>query len=250
MKKYLLTLAIILFFGQAFTQEEDNTSYEMFELIYLTPKTESIWELMEALAEHNKTFHQEGPYKSHVWMINTGPHTGDICWAMGPCTFTELDDRPNDMDHTEHWMKNVMPHVKKVTDGEYWKKDDKLSYDPEAEFSGKEIWAVYDIKPFEGYRFTALLEKVKKVYDEKSYPYYFNIYRSQFDGGKGHDVAIAFGFKNYSFFDEEDKFWKDYEDVHGEGSRWKFFEEYRDVVVHTYDELSEYNAYMSGAEEE
>jgi hypothetical protein len=135
--------------------------------------------------------------------------------------------------------------VKKVSDGEYWKRNDKLSHTPEGSSAGKEIWSVYDIVPFEGYRFNALLENVVKVYKEKNYPNYFQVYNSEFDGGNGHDVAIGFGFKNYSFFDEDEKFWKDYEEIHGEGSRWKFFEEYREVVKSSYDELSEYIPEMS-----
>ncbi len=247
MKKLLnLFLMLMIFSTVAISQEaEPEKDYDMFEIMYLTPKTDRIIELGDAMAKHNRTYHKDAPYKAHVWMVNTGPHTGDLAWVMGPCTFTEMDSRPDSEEHQEDWLTNVMPNVESVSDGEYWKLDEKVSHQPEGSFSGKEIWSVYDIKPFEGYRFTALLEKVKKVYEEKSYPNYFEVYRSQFDGGNGHDVAIGFGFPNYAFFDEEDKFWNDYEEVHGEGSKWKFFEEYREIVVSSYDELSEYVTELS-----
>ena len=219
MKKTLLLFFAATMVLSGMSQESEDTSYEMFELLYLTPRTDKIMELGEALAEHNKKFHADAPHQAHVWMCNTGPHTGDLVWVMGPMTFTDMDSRPDTKEHTEDWMKNVMPNVKMVSDGEYWKRDDKLSYTPEGATAGKEIWSVYDIVPFEGYRFKALLEKVVEVYREKNYPNYFQVYNSQFDGGNGHDVAIEFGFKNYAFFDEEDKFWKDYEEVHGEGER-------------------------------
>lgn len=248
MKKSFLLVLAIAFVSSVFSQEEDK-SYKMYELMYITPKTDKIKELGEALANHNKTYHNEGPFTAHIWMANTGPHTGDLIWSMGPLTFTDLDNRPDEEAHMADWTENVMPNIKKISEGEYWKLDEKVSHTPEGSFSGKEIWSVYDIKPFEGYRFTALLEKVVEVYKAKSYPNYFQVYRSQFDGGNGRDVAIGFGFKNYSFFDEDDKFWKDYEEVHGEGSRWKFFEEYRDVVEHSFDELSEYVPALSGGSE-
>ncbi len=250
MKKTLLLLFAVSVLFAGYSQESEEKTYKMYELTYLTPRTDKLMELNEALANHNKKFHSESPYQAHVWMVNTGPHTGDLCWVMGAMTFTDMDSRPDTKEHTEDWMMNVMPNVKRVSDGEYWKLDEKVSYMPEGSFTGKEIWSVYDIQPFEGYRFTALLEKVVEVYKAKNYPNYFGVYRSQFDGGNGHDVAIGFGFKNYSFFDEDDKFWGDYEEVHGEGSRWKFFEEYREVVKGSYDELSEYLPEMSGGEGE
>jgi hypothetical protein len=242
MKKMFKTLILFILIGSvAYAQEtETDKDYKMYEISYLKPRTDKLVELGEALKNHNRTYHKDAPYKAHVWMANTGPHTGDLVWVMGPCTFSDLDNRPDSEEHTTDWITNVMPNVKEVSDGEYWKLDDKVSYEPEGSFSGKEIWTVYDIKPFEGYRFTALLEKVVEVYKEKAYPNYFQVFRSQFDGGNGRDIAIGFGFPNYSFFDEDDKFWADYEEVHGEGARWKFFEEYREIVVSSSDELSEY----------
>jgi len=247
MKKSISIFALLLVFVvSGFTQEKD---YKMYEMMYIKPKYDKMVELGDAMIEHNEKYHNEGPYKVSVWLVNSGPHTGEWVWVMGPCTFTELDSRPDSEEHTKHWIEEVMPYVKDISEGEYWKMDDKLSYSPEGSFSGKEIWAVYDIKPFEGYRFTALLEKVVEVYKQKNYPNYFEVYRSQFSSATGRDVAIGFGFKNYAFFDEEDNFWKDYEEVHGEGSKWKFFEEYKDIVISSYDELSEFVPELSGGKE-
>lgn len=234
-KTIILFTVIVAFVFSGFAQETD---YNMYQMIYITPKYDKLKELGEAMAKHNKEFHN-GTYKASIWMAQTGPHTGDWCWVMGPGTYTELDSRPESKEHMEDWRDNVMPHVKKLSEGEYWKRDDKHSYIKDDAFSGKEIWSMYDIKPFEGYRFNELLKNVVEVYKQKDYPNYMEVYRTQFSSENGRDIAIAFGFKNWAFFDEEDKFWKDYEEVHGEGSKWKFFEEYRDVVVSTYDEVSE-----------
>ncbi|MBN2173813.1 MAG: hypothetical protein JW731_06765 [Bacteroidales bacterium] len=247
MKKSLLTFfTITAFVIVGLSQEKE---YKMYEMMYIKPKTDKLKELGDAMASHNKKYHNEGPYKASVWMANTGPHTGEWVWVMGPCTFTQLDSRPESKEHTEDWMSSVMPYVEEISEGEYWKMDDKVSYSPEGSFSGKEIWTVYDIKTMEMYRFNALLEKVVEVYKQKNYPNYFEVYRTQFSSPSGRDVAIGFGFKNYAFFDKEDTFWKDYEGVHGEGSKWKFFEEYRDIVISTYDEVSEYVPELSGGTE-
>lgn len=245
MKKIALFIALFGFLFSAYAQEEDK-SYEMFEIMYLKPRTDKLKELNEAMAKHNQAFHNEAPYTAHVWSINTGPHTGDLAWVMGPLTFTDLDSRPDTEEHTTDWMENVMPFIKEVSDGEYWKMDEKSSYSPEGSFTGKEVWRVFDIKPFDGYRFTALLEKIAEVYRAKEYPNYFQVYKSQFRGGNGHDVAVGTSFKNYAFFDEDKKFWDDFEEVHGEGSRWKFIEEFRDVVNNSFEELSEIIPGLSG----
>ncbi|MEZ5196672.1 MAG: hypothetical protein R2764_09800 [Bacteroidales bacterium] len=246
-KPTTLIIALLAFAFMGIAQESD---YKMWEMMYIKPKYDKLKELGEAMANHNKKFHNEDPHKASIWMAQTGPHTGKWVWVMGPCKFSDLDHRPDDSDHMEDWRDNVMPYVMDISEGEYWKLDDKVSYMPDGSFSGKEIWTVYDIAPFDGYRFTALLEKVVEVYKQKSYPNYFEVYRSQFQSGSGRDVAISFGFKTWAFFDEEDNFWKDYEEVHGEGSKWKFFEEYRDVVVSSYDEVSEYIPELSGGVKE
>lgn len=245
MKKTMIISAISMMIAVSVLAQEKN--YEMVETMYIKPKGEKMKEFITALTNHSKKFHTTDPNKSGVWLVNTGPYTGWLAWVVGPCTFSQMDGRRvNEKEHTEDWLFSVMPHIEEVSEGEYWKKDDKVSWEPDGSFSGREVWSIYDIKPFEGYRFTGLLEKVADVYKKKNYPNYFEVYRNQFESNCGHDVAIAFGFKNWAFFDEEDMFWKDYEEVNGEGSKMKFFEEYRDVVLSSYDEVSEYLPDLSG----
>jgi hypothetical protein len=244
-KTILLMMSFFLLVSLGFAQEK---KYEMYEMQYMKPKNDKLKELNAAMANHNKKYHSTGPYSAHVWLAETGPHTGEWCWVMGPCTFTELDSRPDSKEHTEDWMYNVMPYVESVSDGEYWKLDDKLNYSPEGSFSGKEVWTVYNLKPYEGYRFTVLCEKVMEVYKKKNYPEYFRVYRTQFSSDSGRDIAIGFGFKNWAYFDQEDTFWKDYEEIHGEGSKWKFTEEYREIVESSFEEVSTLIPELSGPE--
>jgi hypothetical protein len=201
------------------------------------------------MAEHNKKYHNEGPYTAHVWAVHTGPHEGQWLWVMGPCTFTDLDNAPAGGEaHDKDWQENVAAHCDKIHEFKYWKMNEKVSYDPEEAPGEKVLWTTFDIKPFEMYHFTAMLEKVVEVYNTKKYDNGFYVYESQFDSGDGQDVVIEWQFKNWAWFDKEDRFVKDYEEIHGEGSWVKFMEEYRDVVESSFDELAEYMKDLSGGE--
>lgn len=239
----LVVLVVVVLFATA--QEKE---YIMFETIYMKPNMEKMDELKKGLAEHNEKYHKEGtPYDSHIWHVHTGPHEGQLLWAMGPCTFTQLDDRPTGEDHEKDWADNVAPYIKNATGLAYWKRDDKLSYNPQLDGeASKVIWALYKIKPFEEYRFDEILKKVAKVYKEKEYPYGFAVYKSQFDLESGYELVIETMFDKWAFFDRDMTFKKDFEEIHGEGSWYKIMEEYKDVVCDVVDELAEFQPEMSG----
>lgn len=235
----ILLLAITVFaFGQS--------DYKMLELVYLKPYPGVDMEAAsKGIAEHNKKYHSEDPYKSSVWSNLTGSMAGTICWAMYPATFTDYDNRKNMDDHDKDWDKAVTPYFEMVLN-EYWRFDDKNSYLPEDHKQGeKVVFTVFDIKAGEGYRFKEILKKVSEVYNEKKYTYNFTVYWNQFDNKAGRDVAIEVMFDKFAFLDEDHKMKKDYEEVHGEGSWWKLIEEYQDVVVSADDELSVRIAEMS-----
>ena len=220
--------------------------YAMWETMYLTPKSGKTEDLKKGMAEHNKKYHAKDPYTAHVWNIFTGKHEGEWLWAMGPCTFTDLDSRPEGEEHDKDWAENVEAYLEKSSDLRYWRLDEKLSYNPENAPMGKVIWTSYDVKDFEGYRFDEMLKKVVEVYKQKNYPNSMLVYESQFASEDGMDVVIEWSFDKWAFFDKEDKFVKDYEEIHGEGTWKHFMEEYRDIVVKAVDELAEYMPELSG----
>ncbi|RLD83487.1 MAG: hypothetical protein DRJ02_12865, partial [Bacteroidetes bacterium] len=113
----------------------------------------------------------------------------------------------------------------------------------------KVIWTVFDIKPGDGYRFAAILEKVAEVYKEKKYEHNFSVYWNKFDNKQGRDVVVEVSFNTWSFMDEDNKMKKDYEEVHGEGSWFKLIEEFRDVVVSSEDEVSVLIPELGGAQD-
>ena len=213
--------------------------YEMMELVYLKPiPGADLEEASKAMAEHNKKYHAEDPYKASVWSNLTGSRVGQWVWVMNPATFSYYDSRPAGKEHDKDWDKVVAPYFELVAN-EYWKEDSKLSYMPE-DFTkgGKVVFTVYDIRPGDSYRFKALLEKISEVYKQKKYTYDFTVYWNKFDNKEGRDVAIEVMFDKWAFLDEDHALKTDYEEIHGEGSWWKLIEEYRDVVVSSEDELS------------
>ncbi len=233
------TMMIVVLFVCTTLIAFGQSDYKMLELAYLKPLPGADLEAAsKAIAEHNKKFHAEDPYKASVWSNMTGSMVGSWVWVMYPANFTHYDDRPSGKEHDKDWDKATRPYFKLIAN-EYWKEDDKLSYTPE-EFkqAGKVVFTIFDIKPGDSYRFKAILEDISKVYNEKKYDYNFVVYWNQFENKNGRDVAIEVMFEKWSFLDADHGLKKDFEEVHGEGSWWKLIEEYRDIVISSEDELS------------
>jgi len=120
MRKLTLTfLAIVALTAFTFAQEDE--SYTMFDNTRLVVKTDRYKEFGKAMANHNKTYHNEGPYHANVWSVSVGEDAGQIIWSMGPCTYTEHDGRPSGKEHMEDWLFNVMPNVKYIDESNFWK---------------------------------------------------------------------------------------------------------------------------------
>lgn len=227
----LFMAATMIAFGQS--------DYKMLELVYLKPYPGADLEAAsKAMAEHNKKFHAEDPFKASVWSNLTGSMVGTWVWVMYPANFTAYDSRPAGKDHDADWDQTIGPYFKVVAN-EYWKEDEKLSYVPEDFKSGeKVVWTIFDIAPGDSYRFKAMLEKIVEVYRQKKYDHNFSVYWNQFENKDGRDVAIEVMFDKWGWLDEDHSIKKDYEEIHGEGSWWRIIEEYRDVVISAEDELS------------
>ncbi len=236
MRRIILSAAMFIAAAMiAFGQSD----YKMMELVYMKPIPGADLEAAsKAIAQHNKKYHAEDPFKASVWSTLTGSMMGTWVWVMYPGTFTDYDNRPAGKDHDSDWDKAIGPYFKVVAN-EYWKEDEKHSYFPEEFKSGeKVVFTIFDIKPGENYRFKAILKKVAEVYKEKKYDRNFSVYWNRFENKDGRDVAIEVMFDKWAFLDEDHSMKKDYEEVHGEGTWFQLIEEYRDVVVSAEDELS------------
>lgn len=248
MRRFTTTiLAIMAFVAFTFAQEDEN--YVMFENSRFVVKTDKYKEFGKAMAHHNKTYHSgDSPYHANVWSVSVGADAGHIVWSMGPCTFAQHDGRPSGSEHMEDWMFNVMPNIKYHDGTNMWKMDKDHSYNPKNVRSTKLSIRVYDLEDFQGYRFKEILSKVIEVYKEKEYEETLGTYWSQFDTEANEDVAIVWGFDKWAWFDKDSKFKADFEEVHGEGSWFKFLEELKGCIISAKDEVWELIPELSGGE--
>jgi len=235
-------ILLLLCFTTAFSQAD----YEMYLQIMLEPRLDQISLFEKNLAEHNKKFHSDGFQKTSVYSVSSGSNAGKYAWVMGPLTFTDFDSKELDKDHDADWNDNVLALCSSVSDFEWWKFKDDLSYVPEGSETGKEVFRVYDITKGQGYRFEEVLKKVVAVYKAKDYPDYFRVYYSEFNSNSNRDVAFSSGFKTWASLDEKSTFKKDFEEVHGAGSWFTFIEEYRASYNSYEDELSMRSPHLSG----
>ena len=241
---FLALMAITVF---SLAQEEE--SYIMFENTRFVVKTDKYKEFGKAMANHNKTYHADGPYHANVWSVAVGENAGQIVWSMGPCTYAEHDNRPSGKEHMEDWLFNVMPNIESTNGSNFWKMDKEYSHMPEEQVATKLSIRVYDIEDWQGYRFKEILKKVLKVYKEKDYEWSFGAYWSEFDVNADEDVAIVWGFEKWAWFDKDPQFKKDFEEIHGKGSWQKFLEELRGTIKGSKDEVWELIPELSGSGE-
>lgn len=249
---FLMMLAFVVGFNQTVKSQEKTTSYQMWESISITPDNTKLKLLGDALRKHNQTFHKQGPYKSSVYNIVSGPNIGKIVWEMGPITFSQLDKRPSGAAHDDEWRDLVMPYVKSMTHGEYWRKDDKLSNTSSMSADGVShplLFVRYlEVADNQGHNVNHLLkqisETVKAMEGDNPWGVYYNEFRQ---GAKiGRHIATVSFYKNWTEFDTENHFRKVFEKIHGENSWDAFDKSMSNTFSNSWDEIWEYNAKLSG----
>jgi hypothetical protein len=222
----------------------------MYESIYLKPDTKHLKELSANMKAHNKKYHNTAPYTALVWNVSTGPRAGDIVWMMGPCTFTDLDSRPSADGHDDDWMHNVLPYVKDVGTGEYWRRDDDLSMPSD---DGKPIIRVrfMVVNQEEDHRVDGLLEQISKTVKEMEGDFSWSVYDNMFrQGSIGRHIALVTGFNNWAALDEDGNFGEVFNKIYGEDAVRKFGEEMADVFEDSYDEYWTLMPELSGMDNE
>ncbi len=243
MKK--LKFLIVLLLAGITTYGQD--SYIMYETMYIKPKSSKIKEFNEALATHNKKFHAEGPNAVAIQQVANGSRAGQLVWVMGPLTFTDLDHRPSDEAHMDDWNA-VMPFIDEVTEVEYWRMDPDLSYTPEGwNYTPKIHIRSWQLKHGKSEEFLGIMKKIVEVFRAKEYDNSWHVYWNYFQTGNGRDIAGVFGFDKWAFYDEDPVFFKDFEDIHGEGSWEETYEIMTQVTVEMTEELREVIPELSGS---
>ena len=230
--------------------QEESKDYEMWESIMLTPDYTKLKVLGDNMRDHNAKYHKDGPYKATVYNITTGPNAGKIIWEMGPMMHKHNDTRPSKGGHDEDWRDNVMPYIKKMNTAEYWKKDSELSNT--SMLGDNSEYPIMRVRYFEvdgdfgssvKPHFTMVSEVVKKMEGDNPWGVYYNEFRQ---GDLGRHIATVAFLKNWAEWDDEPKFRKTFDKVHGE-DKWDAFVDNADrAFTNSWDEIWVYNKEMSG----
>jgi hypothetical protein len=234
MKNQILLLLMI------FTLSVSAQDYTMYETHTLTPKAGHQKELNAAIANHNKLFHAEGPYKNYMFSIINGPRSGDILFAMGSCTFTQMDNRPSSAAHNKDW-DNVLMHC----DGgaknlEYWKLDKDLSYMPGGDDgSTKGICKVRYFDVSDNSDFREMQMRFRKVDEAIGSTIPLIMYRNNFQNKEGRDWAAVTWYENWAAMDSfKWDGWKEkYIELYGEDGWEKLDNVYDKIILSREDEL-------------
>lgn len=253
--KKLFTLLLMTAFIMGGTSEvlaQDDSFTPMWESFYITPDNTKLKELGEAMAKHNKKYHKEGPYQATVFNVVSGPNMGKMIWQMGPLKFAHLDTRPKDGGHDEDWRDNVMPYVKKLSHGEYWKQDVEVSNTGmlDGNVANTPILHIrfHEVAKGHGYNVDHLLKQISETIKAMDGSNPWGVYDNQFRQGYtiGRHLATVSFMKNYAEYDEPGTFKETFIKVHGESAWQPFIEGMGDAMSNSWDEIWEYNAALSG----
>jgi len=233
-------------------QAQEDTPDVIWESIIITPDYTKLKELGESMAKHNKKYHASGKYQAYVYDINTGPNMGQIVWEMGPLTLSDLDGRPSAGGHDEDWRDNVMPYVKKMHTGEYWRQNQKISNLDMLE-AGKVTHPLLFIRYHEveddgGYLLQGVLKQISETIKGMDGDHPWGVYENMFRQGDriGRHLATVGFFKNWTDMDRDNNFKATFMKVHGEDAWDNFLEAYDNTFSNSWDEIWEYNAALSG----
>ncbi len=252
-KTISLFMMVTIVFGAMLTvNAQDNSSYNMWESIILTPDNTKLKALGEALAKHNKAYHKTGVYEAKVYNIASGPNAGKIVWEMGPLKFSDLDGRPSKGGHDEDWRDNVMPNIKKMGTVEYWKEDKKLSnvamLDPDKVTHPLLYIRYHEVSKGTGSNVNRLLKQISETIKAMDGENPWGVYDNQFRQGYtiGRHIATVGFMKNWAEVDEDNKFKETFLKVNGDDSWDAFIDGMADSFSNSWDEIWEYNAKLSG----
>ena len=243
-------MMLAMVFGVSFTLcAQESDSYTMWESFMITPDNTKLKTLQENMRNHNAKYHKEGPYKSTVYNIASGPNSGKLVWQMGPMMFSHNDTRPSDGGHDEDWRDNVMPYIKKMHSIEYWRQNDKLSNVSMVTDGGYPLLLIryFEIEDGHGYSMNDIFKKVsatvKKMEGDNPWGLYYNEF---LQGDLGRHVATVSFLKNWAELDEDGNFREVYEELHGENSWQSFTKSREDTFSNEWHEIWVYNKKMSG----
>lgn len=228
---FLFTILATFVFGQ---------DYIMYETHTLTPKEGHEQALNEEIAEHNRLFHADGPYENYMFSILNGPRSGDILFAMGSCTFTQMDNRPSSPEHNKDWNGVLAHTVGGAKHIEYWELNKALSYDPaDSGNNPKMLCKARFFEVADNSDFIDMQAQFKKTLEAMGSKTPRNFYRNQFQNREGRDWVVITWHDSWADLDKGnwDLFKSTYIKLYGEDGWNKMDEAYDSIVLSREDEM-------------
>ncbi len=229
MRKLIFTMLLMPFLALS----QNSTEYDVFETANLMPNPAQITQFEKGLAAHNKKYHSDGPYGVRVYWVSNGPNTGSYHWSMGPFPWSSLDNRPEQKDgHDADWNSNVAQYLIPYSGAQsYWRIQRELSRFPK-NFTIKNMAVDYwDIKRGKYKEAMKLVEKINKVYAQKSPDEVYGIYTNEFSSTKeGRDLAVISFFNKSAWLGEDHGIDQKYNDMYGTGSWDQFLTDWMEVT--------------------
>jgi hypothetical protein len=231
-RNIFLALSMLLLAFNAFSQSKPDADPMVIESLMILPKMGMEDKFEAAIKAHNTKFHPEGPYVAALRKVEYGPQSGWYVWVMGPTACGSLDTRPEkENGHDEDWSKTIEPLVQEYGQSNLLTYEVDLSYglDLFKKSIHYELWMV-DLKDGQYYRFKAICEKLKKVYEQINTTS-FIVLKNALHSPNGTDVAIIWSFNSYGEWFKDYGPKDAYEKMYGEGSWQTMIDEWMDMTV-------------------
>ncbi len=237
-------------FTEVLGQEQESPDL-IWETIMLTPDHTKLKTLGENLRAHNQKYHKSGSHQASVYNITTGPNSGKLVWIMGPFQWEDLDTRPAQGGHDEDWRDKVMPYLKAIEQGEYWRQHNDLSNTamlPEDPSAYPMLFTRYhEIERGQAHNWQKMLEMVSKTIKAMPGDNPWGVYINEFrQGAIGRHIASVGFFKNWKDFAQDNKFREKFDEIHGNTSWEGFLRNMENTFENSWDEIWEYNKNLSG----
>ncbi len=232
MKKYMVLLVIAGCFAlNSYAQSDSGNTSLAIETLTMLPKRGMEDKFEAAVVAHNKKFHPEGPYFAGLRKIEYGPKAGYYVWVLGPVPYGSLDTRPTkESGHDADWNTTIDPLVESYGAAGFMNYNAELSCGLDIFKKAKhyETWGI-DLKPKQFYRFKALCEKLKKVYESEGKTC-FLVLENNLHGKDMPDVALVWSFDTYSDWQKDPGPKAAYEKRYGAGSWQQAMDEWMDMI--------------------
>jgi hypothetical protein len=232
MKNYMIIVLLAgIFAMNSFAQSDAGSTPLAIETLMLIPKRGMEEKFEAAVVAHNKKFHQEGPHIAGLRKIEYGPKAGWYVWVQGPMPYASLDNPiGKEGGHDQDWNSTIDPLVEEYGASGFMNYNADLSCGLDIFRKAKhyETWGV-DLKPKQYYRFKALCEKLKKVYESDGKTA-FIVLDNNIHGKDLPDVALVWSFDTYVDWQKDPGPKATYEKLYGAGSWQTAMDEWMDMI--------------------